>query len=72
MNINAINLLVIEDEQYDVKRIENTLKLFGEKIKITDTVSSGEDALECIRKDRDKYDVIILKPLELQFFLLVF
>ena len=34
MENNTINILIIEDEDYDVRRIRNTLKLFEHKILI--------------------------------------
>lgn len=55
-----IKLLVIEDESYDVHRIENTLKPFQKNIRIVDVVATGLDALEKVRQSANKYDVIIM------------
>ncbi len=41
MRSRAIRLLVIEDEQYDVRRIRNTLKPFEQRIHIHDVVATG-------------------------------
>jgi DNA-binding NtrC family response regulator len=55
-----IHLLVIEDEDYDVRRIENTLKPFENRIKIQDVVSSGQAALDLLNNKEKTYDVIIM------------
>ena len=59
MNINRINILLIEDEAYDVRRVRSTLQHFSESLLIKDVVSDGRSALELIEKNRD-YDVIIM------------
>ena len=43
-----INLLLIEDEDYDVRRVMNTVKPFEERIKVLDIVSNGMAALELL------------------------
>lgn len=55
-----IKVLVIEDEDYDVRRIENTIKPFKDKIKIQDVVANGQSALELLNNNRKNYDVIIM------------
>jgi len=55
-----IKILIIEDEDYDVKRIVNTLEPFKDMMVIKNIVSSGRDALKIIKKDPTNYDVIIL------------
>ena len=55
-----IKILIVEDEDYDVKRIVNTLELFKNIIDIKNIVSSGRDALKIIQNNPDNYDVIIL------------
>jgi len=55
-----IRILIVEDEDYDVKRIVNTLEPFKNMINIKNVVSSGRDALQIIERDSDDYDVIIL------------
>ncbi len=60
MDQNIIRLLVVEDEEFDVLRIESTLKPFRDRIQIADVVSSGEDALDCVERNLDRYDIIIM------------
>jgi len=60
MKKNKINVLIIEDEEFDVRRIQNTLKLYGSIIQIKDIVSTGQDALESLRKTQGQFDVVIL------------
>jgi len=56
----VINVLLIEDEEYDVVRIKNTIKPFAEKIRISDVVSDGNDALDLLRDRGGFYDVAIM------------
>jgi len=55
-----INLLLIEDEDYDVRRIKNTIAPFEDRIKINNIVSNGIAALEMIQNNRGNYDVVIM------------
>jgi DNA-binding NtrC family response regulator len=55
-----INLLLIEDEAYDVRRVRSTLQPFEARIRIRDVVSDGQEALELLAKDSKKYDVVIM------------
>jgi len=55
-----IKLLLVEDEDYDVRRIKNTLKPFNDSIQIQDVVSTGPHALELLRSNENNYDVIIM------------
>lgn len=57
---NAISLLLVEDEEFDVGRVRNTIRLFSERLHIADVVSNGRAALELIQKKPDNYDVVIL------------
>ncbi|MBT3229742.1 MAG: sigma-54-dependent Fis family transcriptional regulator [Candidatus Marinimicrobia bacterium] len=59
MDQDQIKVLLIEDEEYDVRRIKNTIDPFRERIQIEEIVSTGEDALKAI-KDRGPFDVAIL------------
>ncbi len=59
MNKNTIKVLVIEDEEFDVRRIRNTVKPY-EKINISDVVSSGADALKLLSNNKNTYDVVIM------------
>jgi two-component system response regulator AtoC len=61
MNPNTqINILLVEDEDFDVRRVKNTLRLFESGIKIKDVVSNGLAAMELIKEHPDTYDVVIL------------
>jgi DNA-binding NtrC family response regulator len=60
IKVKYIYILVIEDEDYDVRRIVNTLKPFENKIKIQDIVSNGQAALDLLNRKEKKYDVIIM------------
>ena len=55
-----INLFVIEDEEFDVKRVKNTIKLARNNISVEEVVSSGQDALDYIKENKNGYDVIIM------------
>ena len=57
---SMINILLIEDEEFDVRRVKNTVNFYETKIKILDIVSNGKAALELIRSKPDKYDIVIL------------
>jgi len=55
-----ISLLLIEDEEFDVRRVRNTLALFHDRIRIRDVVSNGRLALDLLAKNPDAYDVVIM------------
>ena len=55
-----INILLIEDEDYDVRRVMNTLKLYEERMKVINTVSNGKAALELLQTSKGTYDVVIM------------
>lgn len=57
---NQISILLIEDEDFDVKRVKNTISYYDTRIMIADLVSNGRAALELIKEHPDKYDVVIL------------
>ncbi|GAB6282062.1 MAG: sigma-54 dependent transcriptional regulator [Ignavibacterium sp.] len=60
-NINKkINILLIEDEIFDVHRIEKTIKFYKDRIEIKNIVSNGIDAINLIKQNLDLYDVVIL------------
>jgi len=54
-----IKILLIEDEDFDVNRVKNTVKLFGDQLELTDIVSNGVDAVELI-KSRGNYDIVVM------------
>ncbi len=55
-----ISVLIIEDEEFDVKRIQKTLNPFSNRITIKEIVSNGRVALELLEDDRNGYDVVIM------------
>jgi len=55
-----INILLIEDEDYDVRRVMNTIKPFEDRIKVVDTVSNGKAALELLHTKKGQFDVAVL------------
>lgn len=57
---NPIQLLLVEDEDFDVARVRNTVKFFASRIQIADVASNGKAALDFIRNKPDKYDIVIL------------
>lgn len=59
-NEDKINLLLIEDEEYDVVRIRNTIEPFAEKIHVANVVSDGNDALRLIKEQGEEYDVVVM------------
>ena len=57
---NPIQILLVEDEDFDVARVRNTVKFFASRIQIADVVSNGKAALDFMKSRPDKYDVVIL------------
>ena len=57
---NPIQILLVEDEDFDVARVRNTVKLFASRIRIAEVVSNGKAALDLMKSNPDKYDVVIL------------
>lgn len=55
-----INVLLIEDEEFDVRRVINTIEPFSNQIKICQIVSNGKAALEYIENNRGKIHVVIM------------
>ncbi len=55
-----INVLLIEDEAYDVRRIKNTIRLSETDIYIHDVVSNGQSAVELVADSNNQYDVVIM------------
>lgn len=60
MTDNQIKVLLIEDEDFDVRRVRNTINLFGDRIKISDVVSNGNDALKNIESNSGLYDIVVM------------
>jgi two-component system, NtrC family, response regulator AtoC len=59
-NEEHINILLIDDEEFDVKRVRNTVGYYETRIRIADTVSNGRAALELLKENLGNYDVVIL------------
>jgi len=57
---SPIQILLVEDEDFDVARVKNTVKLFASRIRIAEVVSNGKAALDFMKNKPDKYDVVIL------------
>jgi DNA-binding NtrC family response regulator len=57
---HVIQLLLIEDEAYDVRRVESTIGPFRARIALRDVVASGTGALDLLRAHPDRYDVVIM------------
>jgi two-component system, NtrC family, response regulator AtoC len=55
-----IQILLIEDEEFDVRRVQSTLKPFEHQIEIRDVVSNGDSALELLEHHKEHYDVVIM------------
>lgn len=55
-----INILLIEDEDFDVRRVKNTLRFANNKIHIKSVVSNGNSAMELLEKKKDEYDIVIM------------
>lgn len=56
----TINLLLIEDETYDVNRIKRTLAPFEDRVIIKKVVADGQSALNLLSENEGAYDVIIM------------
>jgi two-component system, NtrC family, response regulator AtoC len=57
---NRVRTLLIEDEEYDVRRVHNTLRPYVHLIACDDLVSDGYSALEMLRTHPDVFDVVIM------------
>ena len=55
-----IQVLLIEDEEFDVRRVRNTIKPFSQKIHISKVVSNGRVALEMLGAKDSAFDVVIM------------
>jgi len=56
----VIKILLVEDEEFDVRRIRKTISYYGTRIEILDVVSNGLAALELLKDNQDNYDIAIL------------
>jgi len=55
-----IKILLIEDEEFDVLRVEKTISLQEELLEITDIVSDGRSAIELIEESPNRFDIVIM------------
>jgi DNA-binding NtrC family response regulator len=55
-----IQVLLIEDEEYDVRRVMNTIEPFRDRIIVRDVVADGNRAMALLREHPDAYDVVIM------------
>lgn len=60
LKANPIKVLLIEDEDFDVRRVQNTIKPFADNIEIVDIASEGKYAIDLLQSRRNKYDVVIM------------
>lgn len=56
----TVKILLIEDEEYDVRRIQNTIRPFRDKLLIKKVVSSGEAAIAELERDPAEVDVVVM------------
>lgn len=55
-----IKVLLIEDEEFDVRRVMNTIKPFEERIHISKVVSDGMEAIKLLKESDEDFNVIIM------------
>lgn len=55
-----IQVLLIEDEEFDVRRVKNTIKPFSQQINIAHVVSNGRVALEMLTHQNGYFDIVIM------------
>ncbi len=60
LNESVINILLVEDEEFDVIRVKKTIEPFANRIIISDVVSDGNDAIELIKTKKSFFDVVIM------------
>ncbi len=59
-NTGVIKVMLVDDEEFDVQRVKNTVAVSPTKIQIECVLSNGRAALEHIQNFPDRYDVVIL------------
>ena len=55
-----IKVLLIEDEEFDVRRVKNTISPFSSRIKIVETFSNGKAAVEFLQSNKGDVDIVIM------------
>jgi two-component system, NtrC family, response regulator AtoC len=60
LNNECIQILLIEDEEFDVRRVRNTIRPFEHQIQIREVVSNGDSALELLTERIEQFDIVIM------------
>ena len=55
-----INILLIEDEEYDARRVQKTIAPLADQIRIQKIVADGQSALETLQNNPNQFDVVIM------------
>ena len=55
-----IKILLIEDEEYDARRVKKTLSPFSDKFLIKKVVADGRTALDHLNNNKNQIDVVIM------------
>lgn len=55
-----VRILLIEDEEFDVRRVKNTIKPYNHFIEINAIVSDGNSALRLVEENPGSFDVVIM------------
>ncbi|MCB9248624.1 MAG: response regulator [Ignavibacteriales bacterium] len=58
--LKLINILLIEDETFDVNRVKRTLSPFEDNIIIRKVVADGQSAINALSENEGEFDVIIM------------
>lgn len=58
--LKIINILLIEDETFDVNRVKRTLSPFANNIHINKVVADGQSAINALSDQEDDFDVVIM------------
>jgi hypothetical protein len=57
---DLIKILLIEDEEFDIQRVKNTIKPFNDIMQLEYVVSSGSKALELISSNMASIDIVVM------------
>lgn len=58
--MTRIKILLIEDEEFDVLRVQRTVALQSDQLEISEIVSDGKSAIELIEASPNRFDVVIM------------
>jgi len=58
--MSKIKILLIEDEEFDVQRVQKTISLQADQIEICEIVSDGKSAIDLIKNRVDRFDIVIM------------